>query len=127
MKVTKSLRDWLRRYMQEQAVSYSELGRRAGTNYQNFQRIAQGTTEELTSGMEDSIILACRITKQDLYKIIEGVNITPEYDDHCERALALWRWVAYDEKRIEVIKALGFSGTLPAPIHGSPRKEEKTK
>lgn len=123
MKVTKSLRDWLRRYMQDNSVSYTELARRAGTNYQNFQRIAQGVTEELTSNMEDSIILACRITKRELYKISEGVNIAPEYDDQCERALALWRWVAYDEKRIEVIKALGFSGALPPPIHGQPRKE----
>lgn len=125
MKVTLHLRNWMREQIQSRDLSYTELGKRAAINYQNFQQLVQGSTEELTSKMEDAVCRAFGITHEDLYKIVLGkvTSSSPVYNDECEKATALWRWIAYDVKRIDILKALGYGGELPVPTHGSPRKK----
>ena len=72
MKVTKPLLEWLQIEFDRQELTYAELARRGNTNYQNFQKLLQGRSTEITQVMIDAICKAFGISEIDLIKISRG-------------------------------------------------------
>lgn len=112
MKVTDRLRVWLRAEAQRRNLSYAELARRGATNYQNWQRLLQGKTEEISDEMERAVCSAFNLTLVELLRIANHDHgLSAEYDTECETARAVWRWIAYDANRIAaILRAAGVSG-----------------
>lgn len=120
MRVTPQLVLWLQAEMQRRKLTYRRLGKDGKTNWQNFQRLIQAGIAEISADMEDSVCMAFGITRDQMRLIAEGKTPAqcPQYDLECEKSRAVWRWIAYDEKRIAVIRAMGYVGDLPDPVHG---------
>ena len=124
MEVTPSLHVWLVSEFRRRRLTYKKLAETSNTNYQNFQKLLQGITSNMRPAMVQAVCDGFNITYNELVAIASGktdASIVPAcYDVNCEQALALWRWVAYDATRINVLKGLSFEGALPEPVHGAP-------
>jgi hypothetical protein len=114
---------WMQAEMQKRKLSYRQLGKLGGSNYQNFQRVIQASVDEIAADTEDAICRAFGLTHDELMLIASGKSSAscPEYDIECEKARALWRWVAYNPNRIAALKAMGYEGVLPPPMHETPK------
>lgn len=127
MKVTGHLLDWLQAQFRERFESYSELSRvtKGKPTYQAWGDLLQGDTSEIRSDMEDAICQAFNVSPIELAAIAHGVvrENHPRYGTDAEKALALWRWVGYQQQRKDMIRAMGYEGDLPDDVH----KKEKKK
>jgi transcriptional regulator with XRE-family HTH domain len=69
MKITKNLLEWLQSEFNKRGLTYAELGRRGGTNYQNFQRMLQGISQEIQQDMVDATCAAFNVSELQLIQI----------------------------------------------------------
>lgn len=124
MKITPSLVTWMQGELQRRKLSYRAFGQLAGTNFQNVQRVATLGVDFCSPEVEDALCRGFGITKEQLLLIAEGKAPieSARYDVECETARALWRWVAYDARRIAMLRAMGFEGVLPDPVHEKGKK-----
>ncbi len=77
MKVTSNLLGWLQSEFNARGITYAELGRRGGTNYQNFQRLLQGVSAEIQQEMVDAVCAAFNVSEVQLIQIAKtGQNET---------------------------------------------------
>ena len=123
MRITDSLMMWVQGELQRRRLSYREFSKIAGVSHQNISRLATGAVSECEAAMEDALCRGFGVTKEQLRLIAEGATPVQcaSYDIECEKARAIWRWIAYDANRIAAIRAMGFDGELPEPMKSKPK------
>ena len=129
MKVTPNLLEWLRAKFQAADLTYKEMERRCGglVGWGGWRKLIQAQTTETTARMEDAICMVFGMSLDELHAIAAGKHSEAScFSTEAAAAHALWRWLRYDQRRIDAITIMGYEGDLPT-AYRSPTEPEGPK
>lgn len=119
MKLTKALVVWLNKeFKNSNYTSIRELGRASEyITYTTWGEALSGSQDTISNKTIKDICRIFHVTEYELLKISErdlsddGGAYFKQVEEY--NAMSLWRWLKYDDLRSQLIKGLGYEGSLP--------------